>query len=87
MPRYEVTLSPPARRELTGLPREVQRRIVDKLEALADDPRPVGVKALVNGGGRLRLRVGDYRVIYRVEDAHLVVLVITVGHRRDVYRA
>ena len=55
-------------------------------EALRDDPRPAGVKALVNSPGLLRIRVGDWRVIYRVEEARVVVVVVEVGHRREVYR-
>lgn len=64
----------------------LQERIAKKLEALKIDPYPSGVKALKNGQGRLRLRVGDYRVIYRVENEVLVILIITVGHRKNIYR-
>lgn len=53
---------------------------------LADNPRPAAARALVGAPGRLRIRVGDWRIIYRVEDARLVVLVVEVGHRREVYR-
>jgi mRNA interferase RelE/StbE len=63
----------------------MQRRIVEKIEALADDPRPAGSVKLT-GHGAYRIRVGDYRVIYAVADDQLVVLVVEVGHRREVYR-
>ena len=71
-------------REYKALPKGVRKRLKPRIDRLADQPRPQGVKALQ--GDLLRLRVGDYRVIYRVEDERLVVLVIRVGHRGKVYR-
>jgi len=56
------------------------------IEALCDNPRPAGVKALTGSADLLRIRVGDWRVIYRVADHRLVVVVVEVGHRREVYR-
>jgi mRNA interferase RelE/StbE len=85
-PRYDVTYAKAAARALRRLDRPVQRRLLDAIDHLGDDPRPPGTKALQGGGGLLRIRIGDYRVVYAVEDDRLVVLVVTLGHRRDVYR-
>lgn len=68
------------------LPRDIQHRLDPALLALADNPRPPGCKKLQGREETYRIRVGDYRVIYRVEDDRLIVLVIEIGHRRDVYR-
>ena len=66
---------------------KIQRRILPRIHALAADPRPHGAQALQGGERRrLRIRVGDYRIIYRVEDDVLIVVVVKVGHRRDIYR-
>jgi mRNA interferase RelE/StbE len=85
-PRYTVYVKPAAERALTKLPREVVARIAKAIDRLGVNPRPPGVTALQGEPGFLRLRLGDYRLIYTVQDAILTVLVVTVGHRRDVYR-
>ncbi len=82
---YRVTIAPAAARAIRSLDRPVQVRIIRAAEALAQDPRPPGSRKLV-GENRWRLRVGDWRVVYQVEDARLIVLVVRVGHRGDVYR-
>jgi mRNA interferase RelE/StbE len=84
--RYTVYVKPAAERALTKLPREVVARIAKAIDRLSINPRPPGVTALQGEPGFLRLRLGDYRLIYTVQDAMLTVLVVTVGHRRDVYR-
>jgi mRNA interferase RelE/StbE len=73
-------------RYLRKIHRPDQERIREKIDALANDPRPPGVTAL-HGQPYLRLRVGDYRVLYEVQDKVLLVLVIRVAHRREVYRS
>lgn len=83
---YTVEFLQTAAEELAGLPREAQRRIVRKLEGLKNDPRPAGVQQLKSPEKFLRLRVGDYRVIYIVEDKRLVVLLTRIGDRKDIYR-
>ncbi len=83
---YQIIFSPQARRSLRKLPPNTQQRVNDNILALAENPRPPGVKALQGSRGLLRLRVGDYRVIYRIEDRQLIVVVVQVGHRRDIYR-
>ena len=83
---YQVSILPAALRQVSKLPRIVQERIQQRIDALADDPRPPGTKALAGRSGFCRIRVGDYRVIYEIRDEILTVLVVRVGHRREVYR-
>jgi mRNA interferase RelE/StbE len=84
---YTVAILPAALRTIQSLPRNLRERVRDKIESLAQNPRPYGVKSLQGSQkGHLRLRVGDYRIIYRIEDERLLVLVVAVGHRREVYR-
>jgi mRNA interferase RelE/StbE len=83
---YRVRFTPKAWKEVESLPRPVAHRLVKKAESLADDPRPTGVKKLSGSPARYRIRAGDYRIIYRIEDDVLLVLVVAIGDRRDVYR-
>lgn len=71
---------------LDRLPRDIQRRILGKLEMLEKDPRPLESEKLAGAGEFYRVRSGDWRVIYTVRDKELVVLVVRIGHRREVYR-
>lgn len=84
-PRYRVEISPVAAKELGSLPKPVQSRIKVKVLALAADPRPSGSTKLVGTRSSWRVRIGDYRVIYEVRDEVLIVLVIKIGHRKQVY--
>jgi mRNA interferase RelE/StbE len=78
---------PTAQRELAKLPRAIARRIAAAIDALAGDPRPAGVRKLAGGAGDAwRIRVGDYRVLYEIRDAELLVTVVKLAHRRRVYR-
>jgi mRNA interferase RelE/StbE len=83
---YTIRFKPAAIRQMEKLPREVQRRLVFKIEALRDDPFPEGCKKLEAVADAWRIRVGDYRIVYQVHRGVLLVLVLTVGHRKDVYR-
>jgi mRNA interferase RelE/StbE len=83
--RYSVFIQPSAAKELEKLPVEQRRRIGKKIRSLADEPRPYGCEKL-SGDDLYRIRQGDYRVVYSIVDKVLVVLVVRVGHRRDVYR-
>ena len=83
---YEVILSPQAQRALNVLPPDIQLRIDAKILALAENPRLPGVKALQGYKGLLRIRVGNYRVTYQVDDTLFLVTIVQIGHRRDVYR-
>ncbi|MFO7899613.1 MAG: type II toxin-antitoxin system RelE/ParE family toxin [Planctomycetota bacterium] len=82
---YAVRILRSAQRQLAKIERQGRERIVAAVRALADNPRPPGSKKL-SGRPAWRIRVGSYRVIYEIHDNQLVVLVITLGHRRDVYR-
>jgi mRNA interferase RelE/StbE len=82
---YAVYLKRSAEKELAGLPREVHQKIIKRLLTLKDNPRPPGAKKLW-GGERYRIRVGDYRVLYTIDDALHKIEVSAVGHRREVYR-
>ena len=84
---YKVTILPAALRQLADLPRADRRRISDKIERLGEDPRPPGAKRPQGKYEYLRLRSGDYRIIYTVDDDRLGILIVAIGHRREVYRA
>lgn len=84
--RYAVELSKRAAKELRKLDRPVQARIVAALALLREEPRPSTAKVLVGQAGYLRVRVGDYRIIYTVNEGKLFVLVLTLGHRGTIYR-
>lgn len=83
---YTVEFLRTAAEELAALPKAAQRRVAAKIDTLRENPRQPGVRRLVGAEALYRLRVGDYRVIYSIDGKKLVVLVIRVGHRRDVYR-
>ena len=83
---YAIEFAPSARRELRKLPREAQLKLNKRIDSLCLDPRPRGSKKLKGGDELWRVRVGDYRVVYEVRDKVLVVLVVRVAHRREVYR-
>jgi mRNA interferase RelE/StbE len=82
---YRILIKPSAVKELEALPRKDRPRVVSRIQGLARTPRPAGCEKL-SGLDRYRVRQGDYRIIYSIEDVELVVLVVRVGHRRDVYR-
>jgi mRNA interferase RelE/StbE len=85
--RYEVELSKRAAKELRKLDRRAQERLLKALVLLRENPRPPVVKSLSGHPGYLRVRVGEYRIVYTVDDGKLIVLVLTVGHRRGIYDA
>ena len=82
---YRVEFTTAAARQAKKLPRPARDRILDAIEDLQDDPRPHGAKKLVGEQTAWRIRIGDYRVIYDVLDAELVVNVVRAGHRREVH--
>lgn len=86
--QYDVILVASARGALASLPSRTQRRIIKSLHALESEPRPPGAVPLAGRSqqGIWRIRVGDYRVLYEIHENLLRVLIIRVGHRRDVYR-
>ena len=85
MASYSLLIKPSAAKELEAIPRKLRRLLVTRISRLADDPRPAGCEKLT-GSDRYRVRQGDYRVVYEVSDPHLQVVVVKIGHRREVYR-
>ena len=83
---YTVQYTQSAARALRRLDRTTQRRVIAKIELLQRDPRPAQAIKLT-GSEAYRIRVGDYRVIYAIADERLIVLIVEIGHRRDVYRS
>ncbi|HEX4602006.1 MAG TPA: type II toxin-antitoxin system RelE/ParE family toxin [Gemmatimonadales bacterium] len=85
MANYRLLIKRSATKELEELPAKVRRRIVNRIDTLAAEPRPPGVEKL-SGQQKYRIRQGDYGVLYTIEDADQTVTVVKIGHRRDVYR-
>lgn len=83
---YRVQVARRALKPIQALPRKEQQRLRAAIDLLATDPRPPGCVALAGEASAYRVRVGDYRIVYEVHDAVLLVQVVRVGHRRDVYR-
>lgn len=86
MATYRIEVAPTAVRQLRKLDPAARRRVQAAVELLAEAPRPAGAKKLSGGSGEWRVRTGDYRIVYEIRDQVLVVLVLAVGHRREVYR-
>lgn len=87
MASYSLFIKPSAAKEIEAVGQKKDRqRIVSAIRSLASDPRPDGCEKLTAAGDRYRIRVGRYRVIYSIGDSELVVVVVRVGHRKDVYR-
>lgn len=84
--RYSVNYGSSARKELAKVDKQVARRIARSVAALGNDPRPVGCRRLVGYDELWRIRIGDYRVIYTIQDAELIVLALRIAHRREAYR-
>jgi mRNA interferase RelE/StbE len=83
---YLIDFRPSALKAYNNLPRLERRRIERAIDALANQPRPTGARKLVAELNLWRIRVGSYRVIYQIEDDRLLILVVKIGHRKDVYR-
>ncbi len=86
MAAYEVEVSRTAEKQLRALPRGERERIVRRILALADDPLPRGSRKLAGYEDVYRIRVGRYRILYSVAGRELVIIILKIGHRRDVYR-
>lgn len=83
---YQLTVAPAAARTLRKLDPPARRRVQAAIELLAENPRPPAATKLVGGSGEWRVRTGDYRIVYEIDDGVLVVLVVAIGHRREIYR-
>lgn len=87
MEEYRLLIKPSAVKEIEDLPRKKDRqRVVARIRTLRRDPRPPGCEKLSGRGHRYRVRQGPYRILYKIEDETREVVVVKVGHRRDVYR-
>jgi mRNA interferase RelE/StbE len=85
MASYELTFKKSVAKDLRELPKIDVRRILQRIRALADDPRPAGCEKL-SGQERYRVMQGAFRIVYEIQDALLIVLVVKIAHRRDAYR-
>ena len=85
MASYSILVTRSAAKELEGVPTKDRQRIVRRIEALAENPRPAGAEKL-SGDDKYRIRQGDYRILYEIKEASLVVAVVRIGNRREGYR-
>lgn len=85
MASYKVFIKPSAAKELEAVPKKDRLRIVEKVQALSSNPRPPGCEKL-SGEEKYRIRQGNYRVLYSIEDEAIIVIIVKIAHRRDVYR-
>ncbi len=85
MASYKLLIKPSAVKELEALPRKDRLRVIRRIEALAADPRPPGCEKL-SGEEKYRVRQGNYRVVYEIADADESLLIVKIGHRKEVYR-
>ena len=85
MASYKILFKQSVAKDLRGVPKKDVQRILERIERLADDPRPPGSEKL-SGDEKYRIRQGNYRILYTIEDEIVTVVIVKVGHRRDVYR-
>lgn len=85
MERYKIIVRKSVAKDIKGVPQKEILRILALIESLANDPRPSGSKKL-SGQERYRIRQGNYRILYEIKDDKLIICVVKVGHRREVYR-
>lgn len=83
---YRVEVAPAALRQLRTLDHPSRRRVQAAIEILREEPRPSGATKLVGGDGEWRVRTGDFRIVYEIQEQVLLVLVVAVGHRREIYQ-
>jgi mRNA interferase RelE/StbE len=83
---YQVEMRPPAAKALDRLPRDARRRVLDKAHSLADNPRPHGSMKLQGNLNLYRIRVGDWRIVYAIDDPRQSVTITIIADRKDVYR-
>lgn len=84
MASFRITIKRSAAKEFEKIALKDRKRIIAKIRSLADDPRPPGSKKL-SGQEKYRIRQGDFRILYQIHDGELIIVVVKVGHRRDVY--
>jgi len=85
MGKYKIVFRKSVVRDMRGIPSRDLRRILKTIDSLSEDPRPAGAERL-SAQERYRVRQGNYRIIYEINDSEVIVIVVKVGHRKDVYR-
>jgi mRNA interferase RelE/StbE len=83
---YKVFIESSAQKDLSKIPQQYQNRIIKAIRALSQNPHPAGSKKL-SGRDAWRIRVGNYRIIYEIHDDRLIILIVVIGHRKDIYRS
>jgi mRNA interferase RelE/StbE len=84
--QYEILINQGAKRQLKKLSAQVLEQLGSAIDKLGQDPRPSGVKKLKGASNFYRVRSGDYRIIYQIQDQQLIVLIVSVGHRQEIYK-
>lgn len=84
--KYEILLEQNAEKDLKKLQKIIFTQIITKIKALSTDPRPTGVKKLVNVSNFWRIRIGSYRVVYEINDSEKIIKIYRIKHRKDVYK-
>lgn len=84
--KFRVVFEPAARKQFLRLDRSIQRRVLTHIEALVDNPHPAGAIKMQGPEDFWRIRVGDWRIVYAIFDRELIVLIVKLGHRREIYR-
>jgi len=82
---YKIQIKPSAKKELGKLPKKELQKVVNKIRSLSSNPRPTGCEKL-SDEEKYRIRQGNYRIVYSIEDKQLIVIVVKIGHRKDVYK-
>ena len=85
MANYKILIKASAAKELEEIAKKDNLRIIERIKSLSDNPRPAGVEKLT-GLNRYRIRQGDYRILYEIYDKEIMIMVVKIGHRREVYR-
>ncbi|WP_236793280.1 type II toxin-antitoxin system RelE/ParE family toxin [Amycolatopsis sp. GM8] len=83
---YSIEITREALRALAKLDKPIRRRLQAAIDKLGSEPRPHGARALQGLKGAYRVRVGDYRIVYTIDDGRLIVVIVDLGHRREIYR-
>lgn len=86
MMRYSIEFKQSAKKELAQLPRPMAEKVLERICSLADNPRPDGCKKLAGSAHSYRIRINDYRVVYTIIDKQLIIQVIKIGHRKNIYQ-
>ena len=85
MAKYKITIKKSAAKELEDIPKKELRKIIKRIQSHAQNPRPQGSQKL-SGQNRLRIRQGNYRIVYSVDNKDCIVDIVKIGHRREIYR-